>query len=140
MRFLCPGGSRWRSATLRAATFKLRLMEQINRIEIRGNVGAVRLLVVGNSRVAKISVATNYVYKGRDGYPVIETTWHYISAWQGKNMPDLSSIQKGDKISVIGRLRSQRYTAADGTERTAYDVLASKVQIIESDDSLQYSF
>lgn len=55
-------------------------------------------------------------------------------------MPDLSSIQKGDKISVIGRLRSQRYTAADGTERTAYDVLASKVQIIESDDSLQYSF
>ena len=74
MRFLCPGGRRWRSANLRAATFKLRLMEQINRIEIRGNVGAVRLLVVGNSRVAKISVATNYVYKGRDGYPVIETT------------------------------------------------------------------
>ena len=69
-----------------------------------------------------------------------DNTWHYISAWQGKNMPDLSSIQKGDKISVIGRLRSQRYTAADGTERTAYDVLASKVQIIESDDSLQYSF
>lgn len=69
-----------------------------------------------------------------------DKTWHYISAWQGKNMPDLSSIQKGDKISVIGRLRSQRYTAADGTERTAYDVLASKVQIIESDDSLQYSF
>ena len=50
-------------------------MEQLNRIEIRGNVGAVRLQVVGNSRVAKISVATNYVYKGRDGEPVIETTW-----------------------------------------------------------------
>ncbi len=49
-------------------------MEQLNRIEIRGNVGAVRLQVVGNSRVAKISVATNYVYKGRDGEPVIETT------------------------------------------------------------------
>ena len=57
-----------------SSTYKLRLMEQLNRIEIRGNVGAVRLQVVGNSRVAKISVATNYVYKGRDGDPVIETT------------------------------------------------------------------
>lgn len=115
-------------------------MEQLNKIEIRGNVGAVRLQVVGNSRVAKISVATNYVYKGRDGEPVIETTWHYVSAWEGKNMPDLTSIHKGDKICVVGRLRSQRYTASDGTERTAYDVLASKVQMIESDDFMQYEF
>lgn len=115
-------------------------MEQLNRIEIRGNVGAVRLQIVGNSRVAKISIATNYVYKGRDGDPVIETTWHYVSAWEGKNMPDLSTIHKGDKIYVVGRLRSQRYTAADGTERTAYDVLASKVQLIESDEFFQYEF
>jgi len=115
-------------------------MEQINRIEIRGNVGAVRLQVVGNSRVAKISVATNYVYKGRDGEPVIETTWHYISAWEGKNIPDLTIIHKGDKIHVVGRLRSQRYTAEDGTERTSYDVLASKLSIIESDEFLQYEF
>ena len=123
-----------------AQTFKLRLMEQLNRIEIRGNVGAVRLQVVGNSRVARISVATNYVYKGRDGEPVIETTWHYVSAWEGKNIPDLTTIHKGDKVYVVGRLRSQRYTAADGTERTTYDVLASKLQIIESDEFLQYEF
>ena len=115
-------------------------MEQLNCIEIRCNVGAVRLQVVGNSRVAKISVATNYVYKGRDGEPVIETTWHYISAWEGKNMPYLTSIRKGDKVHVFGRLRSQRYTAADGTERTAYDVLASKLSVIDTDDILQYEF
>ena len=114
--------------------------QQLNRIEIKGNVGAVRLQVVGNSRVAKISVATNYVYKGRDGEPVIETTWHYISAWEGKNMPDLTTIYKGDKVSVTGRLRSQRYTASDGTERTAYDVLAYKLSIIETDEFLQYEF
>lgn len=136
--FVTAGGAD--SQRLSVPTLKLRLMEQLNRIEIRGNVGAVRLQVVGNSRVAKISVATNYVYKGRDGEPVIETTWHYISAWEGKNMPDLTTIHKGDKISVTGRLRSQRYTAADGTERTAYDVLASKVALIETDDFLQYEF
>ena len=121
-------------------TIKLKLMAQLNKIEIRGNVGTIRLQVVGNTRVAKISVATNYVYKGRDGDPVIETTWHYVSAWEGKNIPDLSTIHKGDKIYVAGRLRSQRYTAADGTERTAYDVLASRLNVIESDESLQYEF
>ena len=55
-------------------------------------------------------------------------------------MPDLTSIHKGDKVHVLGRLRSQRYTAADGTERTAYDVLASKLNVIESDEFLQYEF
>lgn len=70
--FVTAGGADSQRSSV--PTFKLRLMEQLNRIEIRGNVGAVRLQVVGNSRVAKISVATNYVYKGRDGEPVIETT------------------------------------------------------------------
>ena len=55
-------------------------------------------------------------------------------------MPDLTTIHKGDKVSVTGRLRSQRYTASDGTERTAYDVLAYKLSSIETDDFLQYEF
>ena len=115
-------------------------MEQLNRIELRGNVGTVRVRRVGDTKVADISLATNYVYKGRDGAPVIETTWHYITAWEGKNMPDLESICRGDKLYVFGRLRSQRYTGNDGVERTAYDVLASKLQLINSDEALQYEF
>lgn len=49
-------------------------MEQLNRIEIRGNVGNVNILKVGNTRVAHFSVATNFAYKDRNGEPVIETT------------------------------------------------------------------
>ncbi len=49
-------------------------MEQLNRIEIRGNVGNVNILKVGESRVAHFSVATNYAYKDRNGEAVIETT------------------------------------------------------------------
>lgn len=115
-------------------------MEQLNRIELRGNVGTIRVQTVGSTRVAKISLATNYVYKGRDSEPVIETTWHYITAWEGKNMPDLGKIQRGDKLYAFGRIRSQRYTGSDGVERTAYEVLASKLQLIESEESLQYEF
>ncbi len=49
-------------------------MEQINRIELRGNVGNVKLQNVGNSEVIRFSLATNYAFKGKDGNPVIETT------------------------------------------------------------------
>ena len=53
-------------------------------------------------------------------------------------MPDFEKIEKGGKVSVWGRLRSQRYTDSDGVERTAYEVLAKKIQLIEDDELLQY--
>ena len=48
-------------------------MEQLNRIEIRGNVGNVNILKVGNTRVAHFSVATNFAYKDRNGETVYTT-------------------------------------------------------------------
>lgn len=113
-------------------------MEQLNKIELRGNVGSVRILKAGDSRVAKITLATNYVYKNREGDPVIETTWHNISAWEGKNIVDLDAIQRGDKLFVSGRLRIQKFVGNDGLERTVYDVLAKVLQLVPGDDSLQY--
>ena len=52
-------------------------------------------------------------------------------------MPDLNTIQRGNKLYAFGRLRSQRYTGYDGVERTAYDVVASKLQVIDTDEPLQ---
>ena len=46
-------------------------MEQLNRIELRGNVGNIRLSNVGESQVARFSLATNFIYKGKEGDAVI---------------------------------------------------------------------
>lgn len=113
-------------------------MEQLNRIELRGNVGSVRILNAGGTRLAKISLATNYVYKNKEGDPVIETTWHNISAWENKSMPDLDAIQRGDKLYVCGRIRSQRYEGNDGLEHTVNEVIAKSIQLIGGNESLQY--
>ena len=94
-------------------------MEQLNRIELRGNVGNVRLSNVGESLVARFSLATNFMYKGREGDAVIETTW--------KGMPDLKKIEKGKPLYVCGRLRTSRFTGNDGTEKQVYEVVASKI-------------
>ena len=61
------------------------------------------------------------------GQPVIETTWHRVIARDSPDNADTFRISKGDQVHVIGRLRVQRYTGADGMERTVMEVVASKV-------------
>ncbi len=113
-------------------------MEQLNRLEIRGNVGNVSILKVGETRVAHFSVATNFAYKGRNGEPVMETTWHNVTAWEGnKGIPSLDIIRKGFPIYVVGRLRSQKYSSGDGTERTSTEVIASTVEPVDNNLSAQ---
>ena len=119
-------------------TTKLQIMEQLNRLEIRGNVGNVSILKVGEKRVAHFSVATNFAYKGRNGDPIIETTWHNVTAWEGKGMPDLDLIQVGTPLYVRGRLRSQKYIANDGTEKTSVEVIAGAVELADGNVAVQY--
>lgn len=107
-------------------------MEQINRIEIQGHVGNVNIVKIGDSLVAHFTVATNYAYHDREGLPVIETTWHTVTAWQGKDIPDLSFIQKGAGINVKGRIKHQKYIAADKTERVSTEIIASSVKPVEN--------
>lgn len=115
-------------------------MEQLNQIRIRGSVGYVRQQTVNGRMVVHLSVATNYVYKDRNGEPVIETTWHNVSAWEGKSCPDLGRIEKGSKVEVFGRLRGQRYTDSEGVERYAFEVIAYQLNQIEDPSPFQYEF
>jgi len=102
----------------------------INKIELRGNVGQEpRVSVVGENSVIKFSVATNEVYKDKSGNLTEETTWHYVSAWQGKDIAQFSTIHKGTCVHVIGKIRSGKYTDKSGEEKSFYEVLASSVTV-----------
>lgn len=104
-------------------------MEQLNRIELVGLIGAVRISEVSNTKIARLSVATNYAYKTASGEAVIETTWHNATIFQSPKFPDLSTLEKGMPLHIVGRLRAQRYTTSDGTERVSYEILAQSVEI-----------
>ena len=107
-------------------------MEDINRIELQGQVGHdARITKVGDTTVARFSLATTEIYRDRDGLTRAETTWHSVTAWQGKSMPDFSSITKGCTVHVVGRLRQSRYTTVDGEEKSFYEVLARSIDIVK---------
>jgi len=107
-------------------------MEQLNRIEIRGIIGSVFVKDFGNTKVANISVATDYGYITKDGSSVIETTWHYVTAWEGRDIQNLDQLKKGSFVHVLGRLRNRKYTTPDGIERIVYDIVACKVEMVET--------
>ena len=46
-------------------------MEQLNRIELRGIVGNARIQNIGDTEMARFSVATDHAFKNRSGEAVI---------------------------------------------------------------------
>lgn len=115
-----------------------KLMEQINKIELLGTVGSVRFQHINDKQMAKFALVTNRAYKNKEGAPVIETQWHNITAFEGKNVQDLEKIEKGRAAHVFGRLQVQRYTGVDGVERTSVDVICTRLTILPTDTEVQY--
>lgn len=105
--------------------------EHLNRIELRGHIGNIRIIPVGDTKVARFSLATNASFRCKDGGTMIETTWHNVSAWEGAECRNLDQLQKGDPIYVQGRIRNTRYTSADGCERTLCEVVASRLTLLD---------
>lgn len=105
-------------------------MEPLNKIEIRGIIGRVNVKDIGDTKVANFSVATDYVYKSQDSGVIIETTWHNVVAWEGKEIQNLDQLKKGSFIHVCGRLRNRKYVAADGSERAVCDIVARSLEVV----------
>ena len=48
--------------------------------------------------------------------------------WEGDQIQHLNQLKKGSAVHVIGHIRMHRYTGADGTERSTYEVYASAIE------------
>lgn len=106
-------------------------METINRVELQGTVGNVRIQEAGERKVLHISVVTNRVGRNREGENFVEASWHNVEAWEGPNIADFSKIVKGCGVHLSGRLRYSKYTGNDKVERTAVDIVASRLELVE---------
>ena len=103
--------------------------EFLNRVELRGRVGHdPRITNVGESPVARFSLATNEAFRGKNGELREEVTWHNITAWAGRNIMDFKDIRKGLFVALTGRLRNTRFTGNDGNERYIVEIVAGKLE------------
>jgi len=80
--------------------------------------------------VTKFSLAVSRRGKSPTGEKVDETEWFNIVVW--RQLAEICSqyLHKGNKVYIEGRLQQRKYTASDGTQRTAVEVIANDMEML----------
>lgn len=87
-----------------------------NSVQLIGRLGAKPEMVALDSgnKLAKISIATNEVYKNQKGEKVVNTQWHKCIAW-GKTAENMVSfLDKGQEVAIQGKITYKNYTNKEG--------------------------
>ncbi|PIS14810.1 single-stranded DNA-binding protein [Candidatus Shapirobacteria bacterium CG09_land_8_20_14_0_10_39_12] len=106
----------------------------LNKVQLIGNLTRdpeLRYTPQGTA-VCTLGLATNRSWATEGGEKREETEFHRIVAWN--KLAELCSqlLFKGRKVYVEGRLQTRTWTAQDGTQRQATEVVIEEMIILDS--------
>ena len=106
----------------------------LNKIMLIGNLGKDPELNVTaeGTPVTKFSLAVNRKYKASSGELKEETEWFNIVTWRQLAEICERYLHKGSKVYIEGRLTQRKYPDKTGIERTAVEVIANDMQMLDS--------
>lgn len=61
-----------------------------------------------------------------------QTDWIPVTAWEQTAEFVSNYLEKGSRVAVEGRLQSHTYETKDGVKRTVYEVVAHRIQSLDS--------
>jgi len=98
-----------------------------NQIFISGNLGSdPEIKQVKDFQLCTFSLAhTPWSKTKGDG----ETIWFRVNIWGDKGDAIARELRKGDSVSIVGKFGVSKYTAKDGTEKSANEITASDISI-----------
>ena len=107
-------------------------MASLNSVTLIGLLGRDPEEVhAGQSRFARLSVATDDGYRDQSGQKVERTTWHSVTV-SGKTADFvLRYLHKGSQVLVQGRYLSRKYQTKDGRDAVSWYVQAQRVQSLD---------
>jgi single-strand DNA-binding protein len=106
----------------------------LNKIMLIGNLGKDPDMsyTPQGTPITKFSLAVSRRSKDRDtGERREETTWFNIVAWNQLAETMNTYLHKGSKVYIEGRITSRKYTDKEGVERTAWEVTANEMEMLE---------
>lgn len=109
------------------------MLAQLNRVELIGTVGSARHIRLEDTALVRFSLATTCAFRDREGNAVHETTWHSVTCFERACPEEITRIEKGAKVHVLGRIRICKYTSPEGENRTATEVVAGSVKVLDCD-------
>jgi single-strand DNA-binding protein len=110
------------------------MSRSLNKVMLIGNIGSepeIRVTPSG-AKVAKISLATNRTFQGRDGQQQDRTDWHRLTFF-GKLADVVEQwVKKGDRLYVEGRLEYSQTQDADGGVKYWTDIVVNEMVMLGS--------
>ncbi len=110
------------------------MARSLNKIMIIGNLGRdpeVRVTPGGKS-VANFTVAVSRTHRTPEGEAREETEWFRVEAWERLGETCAEYLKKGGKVYIEGRLRTRAYEDRTGQQRTAVEIVANEMLMLES--------
>jgi single-strand DNA-binding protein len=109
-------------------------MSGVNRVTLVGNLGQdpdIRHLENGSLR-ATFSLATNEMYKNKEGEKIAYTEWHNIVLFS--RLADIAQehLTKGRQVYVEGKLASRSYTDKQGQVKHITEIIAQNLLLLGS--------
>ncbi|MBI2099705.1 single-stranded DNA-binding protein [Candidatus Uhrbacteria bacterium] len=79
-------------------------------------------------QVATIGVATNRVWKDKNGAKQESTDYHNVVVFGRQAETVAQYLRKGSSVLVEGRMQTRSWEAADGTKKYRTEVVADRIQ------------
>ena len=104
------------------------MMNLRNSVQLIGNLGKdpeIKTLESGK-KMAKVTIATNDIYKNAKGEKVVDTQWHNLVGW-GKIAERMEKyLKKGSEVCLQGRLNHRSYEDDKGVTRYFSEVVVTE--------------
>lgn len=111
-----------------------------NKIVITGYLGRDPELAYtqGGKSVTKFSVAVDRVQTNREsGEKTKATQWFNVVAWEKLGETCNEYLRKGSHVLIEGRMQSRDFERQDKTTGTAWEIVASEMEMLDSKGSSQ---
>src|ERR1700757_1254059 len=107
--------------------------KSLNRVQLIGNLGKdpeVKYTPQGTP-VAKLTIATNERFKGKDGQWQDRTEWHNVVLWQRLAEIAGEYLKKGGKVYIEGRLQTRSWDDKQtGQKKYMTEVVANDLVLL----------
>jgi single-strand DNA-binding protein len=106
----------------------------VNKVILIGRLGKDPELkyTPSGAPVAKFSLATDESFKDKTGEKQNRTEWHNIVAWNKLAEICGEYLTKGKQVYIEGSIRSRQWQDQAGNKRTAYEIIANRMQMLGS--------
>lgn len=105
----------------------------VNKAILIGRLGAdpeIRYTPAGRA-VTSLRMATNEIWKGKDGQQQDKTEWHSIVLWDKLAEISAEFLKKGSHVYIEGRIQTRTWEGQDGTQRRTTEIVAQQMQMLD---------